>query len=85
MMYGAPVPLGKVPILQVMMLPTGVAQPVTSVTPAGSVSVNTTPVAVDGPRLVTVMEYVSTLPALTGSGESAMSTPRSAAGLTLIK
>src|ERR671934_238317 len=60
----------------------GVAE--SNVTPAGRVSFTCTPVALDGPALAAVREYVSSCPALTGSGESAFVSERSAAGVTLV-
>src|SRR5688572_11402724 len=55
-----------------------------NVTPAGRLSVTTTPAAVDGPALVTVTVYVSVPFASTGSGESVFVTERSACGVTMI-
>jgi hypothetical protein len=45
---------------------------------AGRLSVTTTLVATSGPPLVTVIVYVRSVPATTGSGESLLSTDRSA-------
>src|SRR3989338_4733053 len=48
-----------------------------NVTPAGSVSVTTTPVALLGPLFVAVTAYARELPTKTGSGEAAFVTDRS--------
>jgi hypothetical protein len=51
--------------------------------PGGSVSAKVTPVAVEGPLLVTVNEKVTLLPALTVCGEAVSERERSAAGFTV--
>src|SRR6266536_4366325 len=50
---------------------------------AGSVSVRTTPLAPEGPRLLTVAVYASVCPRSTGSGESTSLRARSATGRTV--
>ena len=52
-------------------------------TEPGRVSVTSTPVASEGPRLVTVRVYVTSLPATTGSGRSVFVMARSAADVTV--
>ena len=55
----------------------------TNVTDPGSVSVTTTPVASEGPRFVTVMSYVTSSPADTGSTRSVFAMARSADDVTV--
>ena len=59
----------------------GVAE--SKVTPAGSVSVTVTPVALDGPALATLKRVGQELPGSTGSGASDLVSDRFADGLTL--
>ena len=59
----------------------GIAE--TNMTEPGSVSVTTTPAASEGPRLVTVMVYVTSSPAITGSSRSVFETARSADEITV--
>jgi hypothetical protein len=47
-------------------------------------SVRLTPLALDGPLLVTTIVYVTSLPSSTGSAESAFTSDKSAAGLTMV-
>jgi hypothetical protein len=54
------------------------------VTPLGSVSVTDTPVAADGPALLTPKVYVSSCPDDTGSGASDFVIERSATGFTVV-
>ena len=54
------------------------------VTPAGNISVTVNVVASDGPLLCTEIVYVSTFPAMTGSGLSAFVMLKSAWGLTIV-
>src|SRR5439155_1627686 len=54
------------------------------VTPAGSVSVTVTLLAVEGPALLTLSVYVSVPPARTGSGESLLVIERSAEAVTVV-
>src|SRR5579859_2413706 len=58
----------------------------TKVTPAGSVSLTTTPLARAGPTLVALIVYISALPSLTGSGVAVSVSARSVctAALTVI-
>src|SRR4029077_5975881 len=51
--------------------------------PAGSVSVKVTPVAVEGPVLLTVNDKVTLLPVLTVCGVAVSASERSAAGFTV--
>ena len=76
-------PSARLPRFPVTVLPAPVAVPwlavaETKVTLLGSVSVTVTPVASDGPLLVTVSVYVIVCPATTGSGESVFAIDRSA-------
>jgi hypothetical protein len=72
--------LARVPRLQLtaaVQVPwLGVAE--TNVTPVGTASVKVTPVAGDGPLLVTIRVYVRLLPIPTGLGEAVLVTARSA-------
>lgn len=52
--------------------------------PAGTVSLTVTAAALEGPAFATVIVYVTLLPAMTGSGESAFVIERSADGLTVV-
>jgi hypothetical protein len=54
------------------------------VTPAGSTSLSSTAVAVDGPALWTPSVYVSSSPASTGSGAADFVSARSAAASTVV-
>jgi hypothetical protein len=84
--------LARLPMLQVTVplawlqvpvdAPVHVALP--NVTPAGSGSVTTTPVALLGPLFVAVMAYARELPTKTGSGESLFVTPRSVRVFTVV-
>ena len=61
-------PFAMFPMLQVRGAPVHGIVLVKNVVPAGSVSVTTTLVALDGPLLVTLREYVSCAPATTELG-----------------
>ena len=79
--------LGIEPMLHVTVPDTCVQVPCvgvaeTKVTPAGSVSVSVTPVAVDGPALNTLTSYVNWSFTATGSGKADLKTERSAEGGT---
>ena len=75
----AEAPLARLPALQVTIPLICVAPPVAAlkVIPAGRVSVTITPVALLGPLLVTVIVYVRSSPATTGSGLSSLTIERS--------
>lgn len=85
MLSVAVAPFASEPRLQLMavvQLPwLGVSE--TRTMPAGSVSVKVTPVAVEGPLLVTVNEKVILLPVLTVCGVAVSASERSAAGFTV--
>jgi hypothetical protein len=70
-------PMEQITVLVPLQLPwLGVAD--TYVTPAGNGSLTLTPVALFGPKLVTVIVYVRFWPTNTGSGESVLLSDRSA-------
>ena len=78
-----------VPMLQTMVVDPEHVAPCeafvdTSDTPGGRTSVTTTPVATDGPELVTITVYVMLFPNKTGSGETVLVTERSETGFTVI-
>src|SRR2546428_7927100 len=74
------------PIFQVTVPPDSLPPPSadTNEIPAGTGSVNVTPVAPDGPLIVTTIVYTTSFPAETGSGESVFVTERSATGVTSV-
>jgi len=88
MLTGALPPLAMVPRLQVTVPEACVHVPwlletEPKVTLPGRTSVNATPVAWPGPRLVTVTVYVRVLPTKTGFGAPLFCTRRSAGEMTL--
>jgi hypothetical protein len=79
----AAAPLASEPIEQVTIPPASAQAPwlavvLSKLIPLGRVSVSVTPVAPDGPLLVTVSVYVSVLSTCTGLGEAEPVIPRSA-------